>query len=59
MKEVIRSNWFLLLIFLLIIVVVVQKAIKDESDKITSIHSTTDSTWVAPSLFRDFETSGK
>lgn len=59
--KVIKSNLFLFILFLVIIIVVLQEALSvPDKKEITSISdSETDSTWVAPSLFVDQETSGE
>ena len=59
MKKLILSNWFVLLLFIVIIIVVAQALIKKDKALILSSKETTDSTWVAPSLYSDQESSGE
>lgn len=61
MKKIIRSNFFLLLLFLAIIVVMAVKLIGSQSSITATAMSeeNIDSTWVAPSLFTDRETTGE
>ena len=60
MKKLILSNWFVLVLFIVIIIVIAQALFKKEEAIILSSEKPEDdSTWIAPSLYVDQETTGE
>lgn len=60
MKENLRSHWFAFLLFLITMVIIGQELIKQgHNDGVKVAAHTTDSTWIAPSLYTDNVTKGR